>query len=147
MKLKKDLDKEKVLDCIKQWISAYETRDLNAFRTVLSGSESHISWGTGVDERYDGINHFLACVQRDFKQSEGAALKPLSTYIVIHDLCAWVAAEIEPTVNINGISQKFEVLRTTIVLSKNGEKWRIEHTHASWPYPDQDKGQSFPKID
>ena len=52
-------EKETVLDAIKSWIHAYETRDVEKFKNILSPSETHISWGTGRDERYVGLSNFL----------------------------------------------------------------------------------------
>ena len=137
-------EKETVLDAIKSWIHAYETRDVEKFKNILSPSETHISWGTGRDERYVGLSNFLHQVQRDFTQSEGATLALLHSYVVVHDSVAWAAVEIEPTVVQNSIATKLEIMRGTLILSRYEDRWVIEHTHGSWPYALQKEGDSFP---
>ncbi len=137
-------EKERVLKLVDEWIKAYETRDLDLFKKILSPSESHISWGTGKDERYIGLSGYLKSLQRDFEQSEGARLKLLSAYPVVHDSWAWVAAEFEPTVIIKGEAHRLDILRGTLVLAKDNDRWVIEHSHGSWPFAEQAEGQSFP---
>jgi hypothetical protein len=142
--LNRNHEEESVLKTVDAWIRAYECRDIEGFKKVLSRSETHVSWGTGKDECYVGLSGFLKCVERDFEQSEGARLKLISVYPIVHENWAWVAAEFEPTVIIKGIEHKLENLRGTFVLAKENGTWVIEHTHASWPYAEQAEGRSFP---
>lgn len=129
-----------------EWIKAYETRDLAKFKAILSSSESHVSWGTGKDERYVGVSGFLEQVRRDFEQSESAKLKILNIYSVVHEKNAWMAVEIEPSITIDGKAHVLDTLRGTFILVKECGRWVIEHTHGSWPYPKQEEGNSFPSM-
>lgn len=137
-------EKQIVLKQVQDWMKAYETRDFDKFKAVLSPSEQHISWGTGADEKYVGRSGFLEFLKRDFEQSEGAELTLKSAYVSLHENSAWVAAEIEPRVKIRGDMLPLPTLRCTFVLTRQEQRWEIVHTHGSWPYPKQAEGDSFP---
>lgn len=117
---------------------------MNLFQTVFSKSESHVSWGTGKDERFVGLSHFLKFVARDFEQSDSAQLKLLDAYTVVHENFSWVAVDLEVKISIKGVEHRLENLRGTVVLAKENGAWLIEHMHASWPCVNQEEGQSFP---
>ena len=134
---------EQIDALIDSWIYSYKNRDLAKFRSLLSTSETHVSWGTGGDERYVGISNYIERVQRDFAQSEAADLVLLNSYKVIHDKFSWAAVEIEPIITIAGEAHKLPVLRGTFVFAHENGKWVIEHCHGSWPYPEQKEGDSF----
>ncbi len=140
------IEHEKVLDILHRWMHAYERRDLNLLKQILSPSESHVSWGTGQDERYVGRSRMLNLVQRDFEQSEAAKLELKDSYVVVHGACAWLAAEIQPTITINKKAHQLANLRASLFLIKEQNGWRIEHMHGSWPFAQQKEGASFPQL-
>lgn len=137
-------ENQNVENVVADGIKSYETRDLKKFKTIFSPSERHVSWGTGKDERFVGLSHFLEQLKRDFAQSDAAELKIINLYSAVHEKTAWLAVEIEPTITIKGKVHVLEILRGTFILVKESGRWLIEHTHASWPFPQQDLGNSFP---
>lgn len=137
-------EEKNVLTVVHQWIEAYQTRNIDLFKKIIATSETHISWGTGKDERYIGKQGFLDFLLRDFEQSSDCQLKIISQYLAVHPHSDWVALEVQPTVTIHRHAHTLEILRVSLVLLKTEHSWFIEHTHGSWPYPDQKEGQSFP---
>lgn len=136
----------KLKKMVNNWIKAYETHDISLIKELFRDSTDSFHYGTGADEKIEGLDGMLKQLERDWSQSEKAQLEMIDFRFESFDSrFAWVTCDMIPTITISGKKHSFPVLRSTIVAILENRKWKIAHSHASWPYQEQKEGQSFPK--
>jgi ketosteroid isomerase-like protein len=124
-----------------QFCEAYTNRDLDKLLSLFTKNAT--MFGTGIDEYRKGLKEIEEQVKRDWSQSEKGELK-LTSFLGPSDNSTWAAGEFTAKIQINGQVHKFEPLRGTIILEKEGDTWKIAHMHASFPDFRQAEGASFP---
>lgn len=141
----KPMEKE-LTAVVNDWIKAYETRNKDLICQLFLDSEESFHYGTGKDEKIVGLTGMFKQLERDWSQSESAQLELIEfKYQAFAQTFAWIVCEMIPTIIIAKKAQTLPPLRSTIVVCKIDNRWKIVHTHASWPYSDQLEGQSFPQ--
>ncbi|UCC89996.1 MAG: nuclear transport factor 2 family protein [Anaerolineales bacterium] len=84
-----------------------------------------------------------AQVERDWSQSEVAAISFRWTSVSAAGSVAWVATDSAFDIQAGG--QKMTIpARITWVLERRGDKWLIVQAHFSVPFGEQAAGESFP---
>jgi len=137
--------KNKLKNVVEDWKKAYETRDNGLIADLFLDTNSTFHYGTGEDEKIQGQGGMLKQLERDWSQSEEGELEILGFRCeVFREQFAWIACEMVPTITISGQKRTFPPLRSTIVVVMDTGRWKIAHTHASWPFDAQKEGESFP---
>ncbi len=121
---------------------AYETRDAEGFLAAFATTEAVMVYGTGLDEKREGIGAIRKQIERDWAQSEAAAMRLGWTRITVRGDVAWVAADLDLTFTVAG-ERGGAPGRATFVLVREDGTWKIEHFHCSAPALAQDAGSSF----
>ena len=103
-----------------------------------------VVYGSGADEKCLGLQEIKVLVERDFAQSESASAKDKWSSISAAGSVAWIAADIEMTVSVEGQELGLPA-RFTGVLEKRGDRWYWVQFHISLAAAGQAEGQSFPK--
>ena len=130
---------------VELWIKGYEQRDKALIKEVMSASPEVFYYGAGVDEHISGLDGMLEQLDRDWRQSQKAEVTMTGfRWQKIFEDCAWVACELQPKIEVEGKALSLPEIRCTIVLVRENKKWKMVHSHASWPYSEQAEGESFP---
>lgn len=149
MKIKVDYHtiENELKQLVHNWIRAYQTKDIKLMKQILSDNKKSFSFGTGADEKIEGLDGMLLQLKRDWSQCEDSTLELLSFRCDnFGESCAWIACEILPSIKICGQYQSFPPLRATMVTAKENGSYKIVHSHASWPHQNQKPDQSFPRL-
>jgi ketosteroid isomerase-like protein len=129
-----------VLDKLSQ---SYATRDLETVLASFAADPDTVIYGTGADEKRVGLAEIQAQVERDWSQSEAAAISFRWTSVSAAGSVAWVATDSAFAIQAGG--QKMTIpARITWVLERRGDKWLIVQAHFSVPFGEQAAGESFP---
>ena len=122
---------------------AYAKRDPAQLRAGFASDPDVVMYGTGADEKRVGLAEVQAQAERDWSQSEAAALKYTWTSVSAAGSVAWAAADVTFTFKAGGQEMSLPA-RTTFVLEKRGETWLIVQAHFSFPAAGQGQGEAFP---
>ena len=132
---------------VRDWIRAYESRDKALVRQICSDSTKAFHYGTGKDEKIEGLSALLEQLDRDWRQSDKANIELNEVKCQAFDnRFGWIACEMIPSITIAGETHVLPALRGTMVVVKTDAKWKIVHSHVSWPYALQPEGSSFPQY-
>lgn len=123
---------------------AYANRDSALLRAAFAPDPDVVMYGTGADEKRVGVAQVQAQAERDWSQSEAAAVTFDWSSVSAAGSVAWVAADVTFSFTAGGQAMSLPA-RTTFVLEKRGEKWLIVQAHFSFPAPGQAQGEAFPK--
>jgi ketosteroid isomerase-like protein len=132
-----------VLAVLTKLADAYTQRDLDAVMALFATDPDLTLFGTGADERRLGTDEVRAQIQRDFDQSEAINLQWGWYQVAALGPVAWVAAEADAHVRVEG-HETIIPLRFTLVCEQYNADWRVIHAHLSSPTAGQEEGQSFP---
>jgi hypothetical protein len=111
--------------------------------SILAPDPDVVMYGTGAEEKRLGVAEIKVQAQRDWSQTESAALKYQWTSISAAGAVAWAAADVSFKLKAGGQEMVFPA-RMTATLEKRGERWLIVQSHFSFPAAGQAEGQSFP---
>jgi len=141
--MKVDLKSEsEVKAVLKKLADAYAERNLKNVLSCFAPDSDVVLFGTGADEKRVGIEQIQAQVERDWSQTETAAISFDWISTSGAETVAWAAADGEFKFKANGQDMSLPV-RMTFVLEKGEGTWRIVQSHFSMPVPGQEEGQSF----
>lgn len=138
-----DTKKEnEVAAALEYFTDAYARRDLQNLLNCFAQDADLVLFGTGADEKRVGPAEVRAQVERDWSQTDTAAVKFKWTSISGKDNVAWAAADGSFTLSANGDEMNFPV-RITFVLENREGRWFVVQSHFSVPAAGQEEGQSF----
>jgi len=103
---------------------------------------SFTGFGTGEDEKANGIEEYRRFLERDLAQCDKVSMEFVDVHISAEGTVAWVACGCW----INAWTEdKTSTIATrcTLVLKGTGHAWLIGHLHLSVPDKDQKKGEAF----
>jgi ketosteroid isomerase-like protein len=121
----------------------YTRRDLALLLSAFAPDPDVVMYGTGADERRIGLAEIQAQAERDWSQTEAAAVMYEWTSVSAADSVAWVATDASFNLKADGQEMTLPA-RITFVLEKRGEQWLIVRAHFSFPAAGQSEGESFP---
>jgi ketosteroid isomerase-like protein len=121
---------------------AYARRDLKAVMACVANDDDMVMYGTGADERRVGPKEVETQAQRDWDQTESAAMRFDKIAVSAAGNVAWAAIDGAFELRAGGQNMKMPT-RASVVLEKRGGKWLIVHAHFSMPSGGQEPGNSF----
>lgn len=128
-------------ELIQKYCQTYKERNLKDMEPLFT--KDSINIGTGRDEILLGWEALKKQMARDWGQSEKASFelqKPFHHFT--HGLfCTGIAH-----ITIKGKTITWKNLRITIIVKKEGKVYKICHSHCSAASPEQEEGNSFPKL-
>jgi ketosteroid isomerase-like protein len=119
----------------------YNRRDLPFLMTLFTKDSN--MWGTGKDEHRVGLKAIEDQFKRDWSQAEKSSMEVV-TFIPSYCDDLWAAATLRAKVTVEGQEHVFEDLRGTLNIKQEEGKWKISHSHASFPDMRNPQGNSFP---
>lgn len=134
--------KSEVTAVLKKLADSYADRNLKNVLSCFAPDSDVVLYGTGADEKRIGIEQIQAQVERDWSQTESAAISFDWISTSGAETVAWAAADGEFRFRANGQDMSLPA-RMTFVLEKGNGAWRIVQSHFSTPTPGQEEGQSF----
>lgn len=129
-------------DALARFTSAYEKRDLAACLACFADTGPLVAFGTGVDEKRVGLAEIKAQFERDWSQSDEAAVDITWTSASVVGSFAWVAADCRLRFRAAGEAGLLPG-RASFVLEDRAGTWLIRHLHISVPLGGQEAGKSF----
>jgi len=122
---------------------AYAVRDLGLLRSAVAPDPDVIMYGTGADEKRVGLAEIELQAQRDWSQTDNAAVKYGWMSISTAGNVAWVATDATFELGVDGQELSFPA-RITYVLEKRNDQWLMVQSHFSFPAAGQAAGEAFP---
>jgi ketosteroid isomerase-like protein len=121
----------------------YAKRDLALLQAAFAPDPDVVMYGTGADEKRIGLAEIQVQAERDWSQTEAAAVTFGWTSVSAAGSVAWVATDAALNLKAGGQDMNLPV-RITFVLEKRGEDWLIVQAHFSLAASTQVEGESFP---
>ena len=121
---------------------AFANRSLKAYLECFAPDADVVLYGTGADEKRIGPEQIRTQVERDWAQSESAAMLLHWTSISAAGPVAWVAVDGAFKFRVGG-KEGTSPARVSVVLERREGRWLIVHAHFSTPATAQEEGQSF----
>lgn len=121
---------------------SFRNRDLKAFSECFAPDADVVLYGTGADEKRIGPEEIRTQVERDWAQSESAAMLFDWTSVSAAGSVAWVAIDGAFKFRADGQDGTIPV-RVSIVMEKRDGRWLIVHAHFSTRAGAQEEGQSY----
>lgn len=137
-------ERQAIISAYLEYFDAYTQRDWDKMVTMFA--QEFTMFGTGVDEHSTSTTNTLSFYQREFTQSpnpidynitgiEVFRTSPTSAYLTVTmDMKIWAGQEVIDCKNN----------RSTVIMVKEDEHWKIAHGHWSQPAEGQDVGDSVP---
>lgn len=134
-----------VMAVMNRYNETYAKRDVEGVLSLFAPDTDIVIIGTGADERRIGRQELKTQLERDFAQSEAAAIEFLWHSVSAAGSVAWLAADCIAHVRMIDRQEIKLTARMTAVLQNRQGRWLILQSHASIPMAGQSEGQSFPK--
>jgi len=131
-----------IMTSIDRYKKAYSNKDLNM---ILSITDAHyFGFGSGPDEKVNGLEELKSQLKRDFAQSENLVIDFGPMAMAWDGNIAWCAGDCTISATVGGERLRLDG-RMTAVLRRTGKEWLFAHTHFSVPDREQKASQSFPE--
>lgn len=127
---------------ISKMTDAYASRDIAGLMACFAPDDDIVLYGTGADEKRVGPRAIRAQAERDWAQTENAAMTFRSQTISAAGNVAWASMDGSFDVRADGEDISMPA-RVSVVLEKRGDRWLIVHAHFSLPAAGQQEGSSF----
>ena len=127
---------------LQNFTKSYERRDLSGLLACFPSDQDVVLYGTGKDEKRIGTDQIRVQAERDWSQTDSAAIDFSWISVSTSGSVAWAAADGEIRIRV-GNQELSLLLRTTFVLVKQAGTWLIVQSHFSLPNAGQDEGESF----
>ena len=121
----------------------YTKRDLDLVLSAFAPDPDVVMYGTGADEKRIGLKEIQAQAERDWSQTESAAVAYEWSSISAAGSVAWAATDVSFNLKAGGQEMTLPA-RITFVLEKRGDQWLIVQGHFSFPAAGQSEGEAFP---
>jgi len=121
----------------------YVKRDIVLLSAAFASDPDVVMYGTGADEKRVGLAEIQAQVERDWSQTDAAAITFGWTSVSSAGSVAWAATDAEFKASAGGQEMSLSA-RITFVFEKRGDQWLIVQAHFSFPTAEQEEGLSFP---
>lgn len=121
---------------------AYRSRDMQAFLACIAPEADVVMYGTGADEKCIGLERIPTPIERDWAQSESAAIVFDWTSVSAAGQVAWAAVDGAFQFSVAGQDGTMPA-RVTFVFEQREGRWFIVHAHFSTPAAAQQEGRSF----
>jgi ketosteroid isomerase-like protein len=121
----------------------YAKLDLALLQAAFAPDPDVVMYGTGADEKRIGLAEIQVQAERDWSQTEAAAVTFGWTSVSAAGSVAWVATDAALNLKAGGQDMNLPV-RITFVLERRGEDWLIVQAHFSLAASTQVEGESFP---
>ena len=125
------------------FFEAYGKGDLEEVMSYFLRDERLIGLGTGADERNLGWEEFRAQIGRDLSQSSSRQVSIDWFKAAGQGEVAWAATEGQARA-VTEAGEFTATLRSSFVLLRTAQGWKIVLSHGSVPLAGQEEGQSFP---
>jgi ketosteroid isomerase-like protein len=135
-----------VLAALEEFRQAYTQRDMRRALSLFSSDPDVVLVGTGADELRVGLGELQMQLERDWSQSESAAIE-LGGGIMISAVgpVAWVTLP-QALVHVAAGGQAMDLsARLSGVLEQRAGRWLFMHVHFSFPAAGEAEGESFPE--
>jgi ketosteroid isomerase-like protein len=132
-----------VREVLTHFSMAYSRRDMVSLSALLAPDPDVTFFGTGADEERAGLSEIKEQIQRDWAQSESAAIDWGRLSVSAQGTVAWIAAHVTLKARASGREMAFPG-RITAVMDKRDGQWLIDQWHISVPMAGQEEGCSFP---
>jgi len=129
---------------VEKYITAYENRDYNAIVSLYAPNALAI--GTGNAEVIQGRAEMEIALKRDFSESTKSQITMKKIRIDIKNDIAIASYYLTVNVKVRDSAPFKSVLRLTLGLVKENNKWVIIQSHLSAPLDEQKNNTSFPKL-
>lgn len=141
--MKADKQTEAEIKAILQRLTdAYGKRDLQGVLACFASDADVVLYGTGADEKRIGPDQIRTQVERDWAQTETAAMSFAWISVSAAGAVAWAA--VDGTFKLRAAGQAMAIpARVSFVFEKRGGQWLIVHSHFSTPASGQEEGRSF----
>jgi ketosteroid isomerase-like protein len=117
---------------LQRMADCYTRRDLEGLIATLTPDPDTFMYGTAPDEKRVGLAEIRQQAQRDWSQTEAAALEIGATLVSSRGDVAWVATDTTFRVKLGG--QEIALPgRFTGVYEKRGDRWLLAQSHFSLP--------------
>jgi ketosteroid isomerase-like protein len=124
----------------------YARRDKEGFMALLVPDADVFLYGTGADEKRQGLAEIQAQAERDWSQTEASSVEFGWHLVSAAGQVAWVATDMAFKASIGGQEMTLPG-RLTAVLEQRDGQWLIAQSHFSFPWAEQAEGESFPGSD
>lgn len=124
---------------------AYRQRDVKTLTGLLSPDADVMLVGTGADELRVGVDGIRTQAERDWDQTDAAAMHVTPREVSASGNVAWLTALGEFHVTADGGEARVPI-RVTAVLEHRERRWLIAQMHFSAPLAEQPDGRSFPEA-
>jgi uncharacterized protein (TIGR02246 family) len=121
----------------------YANRDVASLLSAFATDPDVVMYGTGADEKRIGLKEIQAQAERDWSQTESAAVTYESISVSSAGSVAWAAADASFRLKADGQEMTLPARITFVLENRNGQ-WLIVQAHFSLPAAGQGEGESFP---
>lgn len=121
----------------------YAKRDLALLLSAFAPDPDVVMYGTDADEKRIGKAGVQAQAERDWSQTESAAVIYEWISVSAAGSVAWVATDASFNLKADGQEMTLPA-RITYVLEKRADDWLIVQAHFSFPAAGQSEGEAFP---
>jgi uncharacterized protein (TIGR02246 family) len=121
----------------------YAKRDLALLLSAFAPDPDVVMYGTGADEKRIGLAGIQTQAERDWSQTESAAIIYEWTSVSAAGSVAWAACDGSFHLKADGQEMTLPA-RITSVLEKRDGQWLIVQGPFSFPAAGQSEGESFP---
>jgi uncharacterized protein (TIGR02246 family) len=133
---------EEVKAALERLADAYASRDLAKFMACFAPDADVVLYGTGADEKRVGPEAIRTQVERDWAQTETAAMVFSWMSVSAAGPVAWAA--VDSAFHLRASGQGIDLpARVSFVLERRAGTWQIVHAHFSVPAEGQEEGHSI----
>lgn len=137
-------DREKIIGAYLEYFDAYTQRNWD--QMVSRFSQEFSMFGTGIDEYSTSTSETLAFYKREFDQSPSIIeyeIKRIEVFLT-SSTSAYLTVLMDMKISTQDETINCMNNRSTVIMVKEEEDWKIAHGHWSQPAEGQDVGDSIP---
>ena len=124
--------RDEVMAVLQRQLAAYQAKDLEGVMACFVADEAVLSYGTNLDQKVRGLQAVRQAFADDFDGFESASLSITWSQVCAQGEVAWVAADCEALMRVEGESYRTKARATTVLLKRQGQ-WLVAQSHLSFP--------------
>lgn len=136
---------EEINSLLKEFIADHETNNVNKLMDLFSDGKI-VVYGTSEGEKYLDKKSLRAALEKQFKDVKSTRIETLWQDIRVKGPVAWTNVDYRFTTELPDGTKKNFIIRSTMILNKEGSDWKIVSSHFSLPAVDQPYEQELRKI-